>query len=66
MTYKCKVFEAVNVSLHGYYTLVYIFQSYWYKYRKQNMSDKQVIHDFLLLIKNKYGWQIHSIDTYYC
>ena len=41
MYYKCKIFEAVNFTLHGYYTHVYSVQRYWHKYRKQNMSENK-------------------------
>ena len=33
---------------------------------KKNVSAKQGIHTFLLIIKNKYGCQIHSMYAYYC
>ena len=41
-------------------------QRYWHKYRKQNMSAKQRIHKCSLMIKNKYGCQMHNTYAYYC
>ena len=49
----------VNLTLHGHYTCVYSVQSYWHKYRKQNMSAKQIIHKWSLMIENN-GSQMHS------
>ena len=43
MTYKCKILEPVNLTPHGHCTHVYSFQSYWQKYRNQNMTAKQGI-----------------------
>ena len=51
--------------LHGDYTHVYSVQSHWNAYTKQNMSAKQVIHKWSLMIKNKCGCQIHNMDTYF-
>ena len=53
MAYKCRILEAGNFTLHGNYTCVYSFQSFWHKYRIQNMSDKPGIHRWSLMIKNK-------------
>ena len=66
VAYNCKIFEAFTLTLHGHYTLVYSFQSYWYKYRKQNMSPKQRIHKCSLMIKYKCDCQMHSTHAYYC
>ena len=45
MAYKYKIFDAISLTLLVHYTHVclYSFQSYWYKYRKQNMSVNQGI-----------------------
>ena len=51
-------------TLHGHYTCVYNFQSYWYKYRKQNMSAKLGICKCSLVMKNKNGCHMHSTYTY--
>ena len=67
MAYTSKTFEAVNLNTSwALYTCRYSFSSCWHKYRKQNMSAKQVIHKWSLIIKNKYGCQFYSIDAYYC
>ena len=44
MAYKCRILKAVRITLHGHYTCVHIFQSFWHTYRQQNMSAKQGIH----------------------
>ena len=41
-------------------------KSYWHKYRKQNISAKQVIHKWSLMMKNKYDCQMHSTYAYFC
>ena len=41
VAYNCQIFEALNVALHGHYTHVYSFPSYWHKCGKQNMSSTQ-------------------------
>ena len=64
MAYKYKIFEAFNLYLCGHCTHVYSFQSFWHKYRKQNVSAKQGIHKCSLMIKNKYGCQMHRIYAY--
>ena len=65
MAYKCKLFEPVNLILHGHFTHVYSFQSYWHNYRKQNISAKQWICKWSLMIKNTYGCLMQSTYAYY-
>ena len=43
-----------------------MFQIYWHKCRKQNISGKQGICQCSLMIKNKYCCQTHSTYAYYC
>ena len=52
MAYNCQIFEAVSLTIHGCYTCVYSSLSYWHKYRKQNMSAREGIHKWSLMIKN--------------
>ena len=67
IAYKCKILDAVNLNtLWSLYACVYIFQSYWHKYKKQNMSAKQGIHNWSFSIKNKYVCQMHSTYAYSC
>ena len=42
---KCKIYEPVNLTLHGHYKCVYSFWGYWHKDRKQNISGKWEIHN---------------------
>ena len=63
---KFKIFECQLKNSSALYIYVCTVQSYWYKYRKENMSSKQGIHKFSWMIKNKYGCQTHSTSAYYC
>ena len=64
--FKCKICDATNFTHHGY--CVYNVQTYWHKCKKENIftkiSAKQGICKWLLMIKNKYGCQIHSTYVY--
>ena len=40
--YKCYIFEAVNLTLHGHYTHVYRFQSNWHNTKNKTcLQDKE-------------------------
>ena len=39
------------------------YPSYWHKYRTHIICAKQRIHKWSLMVKNKYVWQMHSIDA---
>ena len=66
IAYKCRIFEAVNLTLHGHYTHVCtVFEVFWHKFRKWNMSAKPGIHRWLLVIKNRYGYQMYNTYAYY-
>ena len=51
MANKCKIIGCHITTSWALYTCVYSVQSYLYKYRKQNMSAKQGIHKWSLMLK---------------
>ena len=66
MAYKYKTFEAVNLAFHGHYTHVCTVSKVVGINTENKMSAKQGIHKWSLMIKNKYGCQMHSTYAYYC
>ena len=66
MAYKCEIFEAVKLKLHGYYRYVCTVSYVIDMKKEKNMSAKQGIHKQSLMRKDEYGCQIHSIYAYYC
>ena len=65
MAYKCKIFEAVSITLHGHYMHVYSLQ-FIGVHTENRMSAKQGMDKCSLMLKKKYDCQIYSIDAYYC
>ena len=66
MAYKCKIFDGVNLTLAGHYTHMCTVSKIIGINTENNMFAKQGIHKCSLMIKNKYGCQMHSIYAYYC
>ena len=63
--YKCKIFEAVSLTHHGHYTHVDTVSKI-IGINTENISAKQGIHMWSLIINNKYSCQMHSIYASYC
>ena len=60
MPYKLQIFKAVNITLHGHYTHVCTVSKVTGMNTEKDMSAKQGIHNWSLMIKNKYGCELHN------